>query len=109
MSWRIRPYRPGDFGAVYEICLLTGYLGEDASGLYDDPLLPGHLSAGPYVTLEPELAFMLEDDRGVAGYPSHLHIDLLPRARGSSLGSWAQPSGPGLSVRVGIAPCAFRP
>jgi ribosomal protein S18 acetylase RimI-like enzyme len=143
---RIRPYEPADLDAVYEVCLRTGDAGNDASHLLDDPVILGHLYVGPYVTLEPSLAFVLEDARGVCGYvlgalesdsfyrryrdewlptlqarysepqgdastwsrterlyhqvhhprtdfppelrdyPSHLHIDLLPRAQGRGNG-----------------------
>lgn len=146
----VRPCRPEDAAALYRICLLTGDSGEDASALYRDPELLGHLYVGPYAALEPEHAFVLEDARGVSGYvvgaldtvafnarvrhawlpplqarypdpagepdgwspddrlmhllhdpdeafplrtapeldgyPSHLHIDLLPRAQGRGLG-----------------------
>ena len=147
----LRSYQPADLEAVYDICLKTGDSGEDASHLYEDPKALGHLYAGPYVTLEPELAFVLEDEAGVCGYvlgaldtegfyktfltewlpdirrdlpdptgdpknwsrterlyhimhhplenghavfyevlrpyPSHLHIDLLPRAQGQGQGA----------------------
>jgi ribosomal protein S18 acetylase RimI-like enzyme len=64
----IRPYRADDFQAVSDICLLTGELGHDATGLYDsDELLPD-IYARPYVTLEPELAFVLEVEQRVSGY-----------------------------------------
>lgn len=142
----IRPYAPADLEIVYEICLKTGDAGQDATHLYHDPKVLGHMFAGPYVTLEPELAFVLEDEMGVCGYvlgvldterfhqqlaqqwlpplqaqypdpqgdpenwtrdekayhnlhhpkldlppalkpyPSHLHIDLLPRAQGQGHG-----------------------
>jgi ribosomal protein S18 acetylase RimI-like enzyme len=142
----LRPYRPEDLGALYDICLKTGDTGEDATHLYDDPKLLGHLYAAPYATREPDLTFVLEDSAGVCGYilgafdseafygwlgrewfpglreqypypdgdakdwtrdariirqfyetitpdetvvgryPSHLHIDLLPRAQGSGNG-----------------------
>ncbi|HEX7003567.1 MAG TPA: GNAT family N-acetyltransferase [Trueperaceae bacterium] len=68
MEAKVRLCRPDDLDAVYEICLLTGDAGSDASHLYADPLLPGHLYAAPYVTLEPEHAFVLEDEAGVCGY-----------------------------------------
>lgn len=146
-SYRIRLATPEDVEAVYEICLKTGDAGEDATHLYDDPEVLGHIYAGPYVTLEPELAFVLEDEEGVCGYilgaldteryhqayrsrwlpdlqarypdptgdpgtwtpterilhmihhpklepsevardyPSHLHVDLLPRAQGRGNGA----------------------
>lgn len=138
---------PDDLAAVYEVCLRTADAGGDASHLYTDPLLPGHVWAAAYVTLEPSLAFVLEDREGVAGsvlgaldtvafeqrcevqwwpmlrlgvddpaavpsaertldqhaasmihhptitpvsitdrYPSHLHINVLPRAQGGGTG-----------------------
>ncbi|ADI13306.1 GNAT family N-acetyltransferase [Truepera radiovictrix] len=67
-GFSLRSYHPEDLGAVYRICLETGDTGEDATHLYRDPELLGHLYAGPYVTLEPELAFVLEDAAGVCGY-----------------------------------------
>lgn len=55
----IRPYRPSDREAVYEICVRTADAGGDARGQYSsDDLLPD-LFAGPYVHLEPELALVL--------------------------------------------------
>lgn len=68
MEPRIRPYQPHDLAAVYEVCLRTGDAGEDASQLIDDPDILGHLYVGPYLTLEPDLAFVLEDAQGVCGY-----------------------------------------
>lgn len=147
MSFIVRPYQPKDFGAVYEVCLKTGDAGQDATHFHNDPKALGHLYVGPYVTLEPSLAFVLEDELGVCGYvlgalntatfnkryveewlpplrqvypdptgdpktwtfderlyhdihhpdvksysalepyPSHLHIDLLPRAQGQGNGT----------------------
>jgi ribosomal protein S18 acetylase RimI-like enzyme len=142
---RLRAYRPADHDAVYDICVRTGAAGEDATPLLRDPPLLGHIYAGPYLELAPELAFVVEDDDGVAGYvlgaadtaefedrlerdwwpelrrryptfktdsdaalddllialmhsparapadlvaayPSHLHIDLLPRLQGQGCG-----------------------
>jgi hypothetical protein len=68
MSFRIRLYEPRDFDAVYEVCLKTGDAGQDATEFHQDPKALGHLYVGPYVTLEPSLAFVLEDDLGVCGY-----------------------------------------
>ena len=64
----IRPYRAEDLSALYEICLKTGASGQDATQLYRDPKIIGHIYAGPYGVLEPESAFVLEDDQGVGGY-----------------------------------------
>lgn len=144
--FRIRPARPADEPALYDVCLRTGDSGQDASALHTDPRALGHVYAGPYLHLEPELALVLDDEQGVAGYvlgaldtaswleryqrewlpplrarhpapqgdpagwtptercyhllhhprletpvplaryPSHLHVDLLPRAQGQGQG-----------------------
>jgi len=146
-DFEIRRCEPRDEAAVYRVCLETGDDGKDASHLFDDPLALGHIFVGPYMKLEPELAFVAEDALGVCGYvlaaldskkfyhayltqwlpdirknhpepaedsstwtrtqqayhayyhpeifypapydryPSHLHIDLLPRAQGRGLGT----------------------
>lgn len=64
----IRPVREGDLPALYEICLVTGNSGGDATHLYRDPKLVGHLYAAPYAVLEPGSAFVVEDEAGVGGY-----------------------------------------
>lgn len=137
----VRAYRAEDRDVLYEICLKTGPGGEEA---FADRRLLGEIFVGPYVDLEPELAFVVDDAAGVAGYvlgtrdtkaferrcetdrwpalreaypsgtfpdgtadaryvrlihhphsaledvvatyPSHLHIDLLPRTQGKGLG-----------------------
>jgi ribosomal protein S18 acetylase RimI-like enzyme len=140
---QIRPMRREDRDAVYAICLKTGDAGQDATALYRDADLLGHLYAGAYAALEPESGFILEDEEGAGGYilgafdtyafekrleeewwpdlrarypdpdalpepdrhlaqaihkpwrtprritepyPSHLHIDLLPRFQGKGWG-----------------------
>jgi ribosomal protein S18 acetylase RimI-like enzyme len=145
-EFTIRRCEPRDWDAVYHVCLGTGDDGKDATHLFDDPKVLGHIYVGPYMKLEPELAFVLADQQGVCGYvlgvldskkfydayrnewlpgiraqypkptgdprqwnhtqrvcaeyynpeifwpepyedyPSHLHIDLLPRAQGRGLG-----------------------
>jgi ribosomal protein S18 acetylase RimI-like enzyme len=65
---RLRPYRAADHDAVYEVCARTGAAGEDATHLLRDPSLLGHVYAGPYLALAPELAFVVEDGDGVGGY-----------------------------------------
>jgi ribosomal protein S18 acetylase RimI-like enzyme len=142
----IRPYQPADLPDLYRICLLTADNGQDATGLFEEPNLPGEVFAAPYVRFESSLALVVQDDDGVGGYvlaaldsrafaerlerdwwpalrvsypqrepasyrspmerlvigdihdpwpvdddlvrrfPSHLHIDLLPRLQGRGLG-----------------------
>lgn len=57
-----------DREAMYDVCLRTSDAGVDGSHLYQDPELPGHMWTGAYLALEPDLAFVLEDGDGVAGY-----------------------------------------
>lgn len=65
---RLRLYRPGDRGDVYDICVRTGDSGADATGkFWDDTLLPD-VYAGPYLALEPGLAFVVDTGRRVSGY-----------------------------------------
>ena len=65
---RIRPYQPGDLDEVYRICLQTANNGQDATSLFRDPRLPGHVYAAPYAIFEPSLAFVPQDAAGVGGY-----------------------------------------
>lgn len=65
---RLREYRPSDLPALYQISVMTGDGGGDARHLYRDPDLIGHIYAGPYAALAPDLCFVAEDDLGVAGY-----------------------------------------
>ncbi|MFF2186785.1 GNAT family N-acetyltransferase [Streptomyces sp. NPDC058155] len=60
----IRPYRPGDRDAVYDICVRTADAGGDSRQLYPDGELVPSIFAGPYVELEPDLAFVLDDGEG---------------------------------------------
>ena len=53
---------------MYEVCLRTGDSGRDATALYRDPYLLGHVYAGPYPVADPGLTFVLADHLGVAGY-----------------------------------------
>lgn len=138
----IRPALLADLAGVYRVCLQTGASGADATAKHTDPDLLGHVYAGAYLVDQLELAWVVVDDGGVAGYilgaldtrafeawceanwwpglrerypvgsgegadaelihlihapehvpdaiageyPSHLHIDLLPRAQGHGLG-----------------------
>ncbi len=64
----IRRYRSGDLRDLYRICLRTGRSGDDATALYQDQDLLGHIYAAPYGRFEPALAFVVEDELGVGGY-----------------------------------------
>jgi ribosomal protein S18 acetylase RimI-like enzyme len=65
----IRAYRPSDLTAVYDICVRTADGGADARGQYTSDRLVGEIFAAPYVTLEPEHAYVLDDGTGTAvGY-----------------------------------------
>ncbi len=68
----IRAYRDADRADVYDVCVRTAAAGGDARGRYVSDDLPGDIWAGPYLELEPELAFVVAvPDRGgkrVAGY-----------------------------------------
>lgn len=68
MATQLRPFHPGDLAGIYRVCLLTGEAGGDASGLYRNPDLLGHLYAGPYPVADPDLTFVVADEHGVAGY-----------------------------------------
>ena len=65
---QIRPFNEGDLDACYAISLATGHAGADASHLYRDPKMMGHIYIAPYVLLEPGLAWIVEDHDGVAGF-----------------------------------------
>src|SRR5262245_48631482 len=64
----IRPVKAADIEALYSISLLTGLAGADASHLYRDPKMIGHIYTAPYALLEPALSLVAEDGLGVAGY-----------------------------------------
>lgn len=68
MAFEIHPYAPQFLPDLYRICLLTGDSGNDASDLYQHPELLGDVFAVPYVTLEPDLTFVLTDVAGACGY-----------------------------------------
>jgi len=64
----IRQAKASDLDDLYEICIRTGNNGEDARHLYDIHEALGIYYVGPYLVLEQELAFVLEDKLGVCGY-----------------------------------------
>jgi ribosomal protein S18 acetylase RimI-like enzyme len=57
-----------DLPGTYRVCLLTGDAGQDATRLYRNPELLGHVFVGPYVVGQPDLASVVADEDGVAGY-----------------------------------------
>ena len=64
----IRPYRDTDLRDVYDICVRTADAGGDARGKYYSEDLMPDLFAGPYVFLEPDFAFVLDDGQRAVGY-----------------------------------------
>lgn len=68
MYFAIRPYHPSDLYSLYQICLKTGDSGQDATALYRDPELLGHIYAAPYAVAEPDLCFVLMVDGAPSGY-----------------------------------------
>src|SRR3954465_14653304 len=65
---KIRPLQSGDIDALYALSLATGLGGGDASSLYADPKLMGHIYSAPYAKLQPDLCLVAEDATGVAGF-----------------------------------------
>jgi ribosomal protein S18 acetylase RimI-like enzyme len=65
---RIETAEPHDMAGAYRTCLLTGEAGEDATGLYRDPDLLGHVYVGPYITRGDGTQLVVVDEAGVAGY-----------------------------------------
>jgi ribosomal protein S18 acetylase RimI-like enzyme len=65
---RIEAAEPHDMAGAYRTCLLTGEAGEDATGLYRDPDLLGHVYVGPYITRGDGTQLVVVDEAGVAGY-----------------------------------------
>lgn len=66
----IRIERAGlaDMAGVYRVCRMTGDVGEDATPLYPDPDLCGHVWAGAYLAPAGGTRLVAVDDAGVAGY-----------------------------------------
>ncbi|MEV4775630.1 GNAT family N-acetyltransferase [Microbacterium sp. LWH12-1.2] len=66
---RIRPYRPADRAAMYDICVRTADAGADATGILSNDELWGDVYAVPYVERHPDLAWVVEAEDGRAiGY-----------------------------------------
>jgi len=68
MTATVRAYHARDLDALYAISLATGLAGGDASALYHDAGMMGHIYSAPYAVLSPSTAFVAEDAQGVAGF-----------------------------------------
>ena len=64
----IRAASMQDLPGAYRVCLLTGEGGRDATQSFRNPELLGHVFVGPYMVGQPDLAAVVADDDGVAGY-----------------------------------------
>jgi ribosomal protein S18 acetylase RimI-like enzyme len=68
LTAKIRRYRDSDWAAVYHICVETGDAARGVRGRYStDDLLPD-IFAGPYLFLEPEHAYVLDNGERAVGY-----------------------------------------
>jgi ribosomal protein S18 acetylase RimI-like enzyme len=68
MDFNIRKYHASDLTSLYRICLKTGDSGTDATHIYNDPDLLGHIYAAPYVVFEPNLCFVATSSDKPFGY-----------------------------------------
>jgi len=64
----IRGFRPTDRADVAEVCVRTGDSGGDATGLYSSDDLLADIYALPYVDLEPDWAFIVDNGGRARGY-----------------------------------------
>lgn len=64
----IRPYRDSDWDAVYDVCVETGNAGQGVRGRYSSDDLVPDIFAGPYLTLEPQHAYVLDNGDRAVGY-----------------------------------------
>ncbi len=60
----VRRFATPDTPALYDVCLRTADGGGDATHLHDEPSLTGHVWLGPYLALEPDLAWVVDDGSG---------------------------------------------
>jgi len=64
----VRPFHPADLPGMYRVCLRTGDSGRDATPLYRDPDLLGHIYTAPYPAADPALTFVATDELGPLGF-----------------------------------------
>ena len=60
----VRRFAEPDTPALYDVCLRTADAGGDATHLHNEPSLLGHVWLGPYLALEPELAWVVDGGGG---------------------------------------------
>jgi ribosomal protein S18 acetylase RimI-like enzyme len=65
---RLQPAGLADMAGAYRTAHLTGDAGRDATGLYRDPDLLGHVYVGPYIARGVDTQLVLVDEDGAAGY-----------------------------------------
>lgn len=65
---KIRQALSDDEDALYRISLETGHHGGNASDLYIDPQMMGHIYSVPYLRYEPKLAFVITRNDEVVGF-----------------------------------------
>jgi ribosomal protein S18 acetylase RimI-like enzyme len=68
LTAKIRPYRAGDWAAVYDVCIETGNAGQGVRGRYSTDDLVPDIFAGPYLYLEPGHAYVLDNGERAVGY-----------------------------------------
>lgn len=68
MTASIRPYRADDRADVYDVCVRTAAVGTDATGIYSSDDLMPDVFAGPYLDIQPDLAWVIDTGTRVAGY-----------------------------------------
>jgi ribosomal protein S18 acetylase RimI-like enzyme len=57
-----------DLPGAYRVCLMTGEAGEDATAMFRDPELLGHIYVGPYLAQGAGTQLVVVDEAGVCGY-----------------------------------------
>jgi GNAT superfamily N-acetyltransferase len=65
---KLRQFQSEDLNALYAVSLATGHEGGDASHLYRDAKLMGHIYSAPYALFEPDLVLVVVDGDDVAGF-----------------------------------------
>jgi hypothetical protein len=51
-----------DERTLYDICVITGDSGNDATGIFDQPDLLGDIWVGPYLHLSPNHCYVVQSD-----------------------------------------------